>query len=337
MSEKIGLTTLMRVSDAEARRLLEGQRWPDGPVCPHCGVVGGATRIEKHKQSARTREGLWQCRACDKQFSVTVGTVMEGSHIPLGKWLAAIHILCSSKKSVSALQLQRQLELGSYKTAWHLAHRVRHMMANIGPQPPLDGIVEADETYIGGKPRPHGGTAPRGKAPPWVARSKRGRGTKKVPVQVLVQRGGAARARVVPNVTGDTLKPFIRAHVAKTAAIHSDEHGGYVGLGREFTGGHHVVNHGKGEYARDGVHSNSCESFNGLFKRSLVGAWHNISREHLGRYLDEACFRWSLRKGTDWQRTVRALKQGEGVRLYYKAPRRQGEDEGQSVLARRLG
>src|SRR6188508_920538 len=109
LDDATGLRTLMRLDDADARKLLEQLRWPDGPICPHCGVVNDAVRVEKHKVGAKTREGLWWCRACEEQFSVTVGTVMEGSHIPLGKWMAAVHMLCSSKKSISALQVQRQL------------------------------------------------------------------------------------------------------------------------------------------------------------------------------------------------------------------------------------
>jgi hypothetical protein len=319
------------LSDADARAFLEASRWPDGPICPHCGVIGEATRVVRHKESAKTREGLWNCNACREQFSVTVGTIMEGSHIPLGKWLAAIHIVCSSKKSISALQLQRQLELGSYRTAWHLCHRIRHMLANAGPLPPLTGIVEADEMYVGGKPRRHA-RAPKGNR---TTGAQRGRSTeKKTPVQVLVQRdGGGARARATIRVTKEALQPFIREHVAKTAAIHSDEWGGYAGVGKGFDGGHHVVQHGQGEYARGNIHSNTAESFNGLFKRSILGSWHHISREHIGRYLDEQCFRWTHKDVSDWKRTERAIAQAGGVRLYYKKPRRQGEQDGARLVA----
>ncbi len=332
MSDAIGdlnLSVLGKMTEHDARTMLEQLRWPDGPVCPHCGVVGEATRLESRdgtEKDARLREGVWNCRPCDKPFSVTVGTIMEGSHVPLSKWLLAFYIFASSKKSVSALQLQRQLGLGSYKTAWFLAHRVRHAMANGGPLVPLTGIVEADETYVGGKPRRRYGVPVAGKYyKKGMAKGRTGRGSAKVPVQVLVQRDGAARARVVPDVTAKTLQPFIREHAARTAAIHSDEWSGYRGLGAEFLGGHHVVSHAHGEYARGAVHSNSAESFNGLFKRAFHGAWHHVSREHLGRYLDEACYRWSHREEPDTARTLRALRQADGTRLYYRKPK--GSDE----------
>jgi len=245
----------------------------------------------------------------------------------------ALFLFASSKKSISALQLQRQLPLGSYRTAWFMAHRIRHAMANGGMFAKLEGIVEADEMYVGGKPRRHAG-APKGKR---TTGAGRGRSTeKKTPVQVLVQRdGGGARARATMRVDGATLQPFIREHVAKSAAIHSDEWGGYTGLAKHFDGGHHVVRHGQGEYARGAVHSNSAESFNGLFKRAINGAWHHVSREHIGRYLDEACFRWSHRKEHDSDRTLRALRQTDGVRLYYRKPRRPPADAGSSLVSDR--
>ncbi len=322
----INLVTLGAMSETDARKLLEAARWPNGPVCPHCGVVGDAGRIESAADTAnKVRDGLYHCRSCDEPFTVTVGTVMESSHVPLTKWLLAWYLFASSKKSMSALQLQRQLGLGSYRTAWFMAHRIRHAMQNGGPQGPLTGVVEVDETYIGGKPRTTGKHPPKGLGKLRGKNPNKGRGTKKSAVQVLVQRGGAARARVVPDVTAKTLQPFIREHTALSAAIHSDEWQGYKGVGEGFAGGHHTVAHSYGEYARDGVHSNSAESFNGLFKRAFHGAWHHVSREHLPRYLDEACFRWTHREEKDGERTVRAVGQSGGVRLYLKKPRRQGE------------
>jgi transposase-like protein len=329
-NEKIGLATLMRMTEADARDFLERTRWPDGAVCPHCGTVGDATRIEKHTAGSEAREGLWQCRSCRKQFSVTVGTIMEGSHIPLAKWLAAIHILCSSKKSVSAAQIQRQLELGSYRTAWHLCHRIRLMLSNGGDPAKLTGNVEADETYVGGKPRnrTHGKNI---KARQKAQAAWRG---KRVPVAVLVSRDGQARARALHKVTAKELHGFLRSNVDLSAArLNSDEFPKYRTIGREFAGGHESVNHARGEYARGDAHSNTAESFNGLFKRAYHGAWHHISREHIQRYLDKQCFRWSNRKATDWQRTVLALAQMDGVRLYYREPRRRGANEGGSLVA----
>ncbi len=309
----------------DARKLLEQLRWPNGPVCPHCGVVNDAVTLAREKHDAKTREGLWWCRSCERQFSVTVGSVMEGSHIPLGKWMAAIHMLCSSKKSISALQVQRQLELGSYRTAWHLCHRIRHMMANDPSPPKLEGIVEADEVYIGGKPRRH---RPHQGYP-------RTSGGKKTQVAVLVQRdGGPARARPMPyGLTSAGLKRFIRANVdRKNAALHTDEAKHYNPVGRTFADGHEAVNHSIYEYARGDVHNNTAESFNGLFKRCVQGAWHHISAEHLSRYLDEQCFRWSNKDVADWPRTKRAIAQAGGIRLYYKEPRTTSRHSGGESL-----
>jgi transposase-like protein len=343
--DKIGLVTLMRLSDAEARAMLEAMRWPDGPVCPHCGTVGGATRLEKHKATSKAREGLWQCKPpCGKQFSVTVGTIFEGSHIPLGKWLAAIHMLSSSKKSVSAAQVQRQLELGSYRSAWHLCHRVRHMLANTGPLPPLKGTVEADETWLGGKMRPQAYRQPdpdvsedeeyERKDKHRIAVQKAWR-KKRVPVAVLVSReDGQARTQAMTLITAKGLREFVFSNVdVENSALRSDELLAYRPIGRKFKGGHESVNHSDHEYARGDVHSNTAESFHALFKRAYHGAWHHISREHASRYLTEATFRWSNRDLTDWQRTQLALLQADGVRLYYRKPRRQGEDEKQSLVA----
>lgn len=320
---EITLSTLGRLSEAEARRMLERLRWPDGrPICPHCGVIGDAKRMESGEETEhRLRDGVLNCRSCRKPFTVTVGTIFEGSHIPIAKWLLGFYLFASSKKSMSALQLQRQLALGSYRTAWHMAHRIRHAMQNDPNPGKLDGEVEADEVYIGGKPR--------NKA---AACKGYGRGTKKQAVAVLVQRGGGARARPVHRVDAETLKGFIREHVARSANLFTDEWSSYKGLAKEYAG-HEVVQHGRGEYARGNVHSNTAESFNGLFKRSIQGAWHHISREHIGRYLDEQVFRWTLRKVTDGERTVAALDRVGGVRLYYKRPTQPDGERGQSLVA----
>jgi hypothetical protein len=288
--------------------------------------VNDAAPVEKHKATSKARGGLWWCRSCKREFSVTVGTVMEGSHIPLGKWMAAVHMLCSSKKSISALQVQRQLELGSYRSAWHLCHRIRHMMANDPRPPKLEGIVEGDEVYIGGKPRyrkPRGGRS-------------RNVVSKKTQVAVLVQRdGGPARTRIFPyNLTGAGLKRFIRANVdRKRAALHTDEAQHYKKIGRTFAGGHEHVTHSRNEYARGSVHNNTAESFNGLFKRCVQGAWHHISRDHLSRYLDEQCFRWSNKDVADWPRTKRAIAQAGGIRLYYKEPKAGHVVGGENLVA----
>jgi transposase-like protein len=156
----INLSSLGKFTEGDARKLLEKLRWLHGPVCPHCGVIGEATRMESGEESeSQLREGVLNCRACRKPFTVTVGTIFEGSHIPLSKWLLGFFLFASAKKSMSALQLQRQLDLGSYRTAWHMAHRIRHAMQNDPSRGPLSGVVEADETHVGGKIRRFAGHA----------------------------------------------------------------------------------------------------------------------------------------------------------------------------------
>lgn len=330
-ASEINLSSLGKLTEGEARKMLERLRWPTGPVCPHCGVIDEATRMESGDESdTQLRGGVLNCRACRKPFTVTVGTIFEGSHIPLAKWLLAFYLFASSKKGISALQLQRQLDLGSYRTAWHMAHRIRHAMQNDPFPGKLTGLCEADEVYVGGKPRnPAAGKdeTKRRKAAQAAWREKR------VPVAVLVSRDGKARARALEQVTGDTLSAFLTENVdVDKATLLTDENPSYIAVGREFIGGHHVVNHSRGEYARARVHSNTAESFNGLFKRSIQGSWHHISREHIGRYLDEQCFRWSNRKVNDGERTVAALGRVGGVRLFDKRPT-QRQQGGQSLVA----
>lgn len=312
---EINLSSLGKLSESAARKMLERLRWPNGPVCPHCGVIDNALAMK----SDTLRDGVWNCRACRKPFSVTVGTIFEGSHIPLSKWLLGFFLFASSKKSVSALQLQRQLALGSYRTAWHMAHRIRHAMKNdSGGGGMLSGIVEADETFVGGKPRNPAKGATGTKR---IQAAQRAWREKRVPVAVLVSRDGKARAKALEKVTSNNLGAFIKANVdlSKTALM-TDEHRGYTDVGREFAHGHWSVNHKRGEYARDIIHSNTAESFHALFKRAVHGSWHHISRQHIGRYLDEQCFRWSNRKVGDGERTVAALGRIEGIRLYYRTP-----------------
>ena len=288
------------MTSEEAWALLESVRWPEGPVCPRCesknvGAMNGKT----------CRKGLKQCRACRKQFTATMGTVFESSHIPLEDWMFAFAAMCASKKGVSALQLQRQLDLGSYESAWFMCHRIRHALATTGGF--LKGEVEVDETYVGGKPRPGGEP------------SKRGRGTSKTPVVALVERGGQVRTRVVADVTGKTLKGAIRESVAKESTIITDEYRSYNGIGAEFDGGHKTVNHSAGEYARpDGTNSNTVESYFALIKRGVYGNFHHVSKKHLFRYCAEFEFRWNNRHSDDTLRTLTALGQVSGKRLMYK-------------------
>ncbi len=299
----MALVGLPKTED-EAREYLEHIRWPSGPVCPRCGVEN-AYRLSAHSESKRgVRGGVLKCRACRKQFTVTVGTIMEGSHISLVKWVMAFHLLCSSKKGMSALQLQRNLGIGSYKSAWHLAHRIRYAMTQEPLAHMLKGTVEVDETYVGGVTRGKGRV---GKGSP-----------SKTPVVALVERGGAVRPRVIGRVNAKTLKQAIRDFVDPEATIYTDDASIYRKLGQEYR--HESVNHTNGEYVRGKVHTNTVESFFALLKRGTYGTFHHVSRKHLHRYCEEFGFRWTWRKVKDEVRSRMAIKAGEGKRLYYRTP-----------------
>jgi transposase-like protein len=296
-------------TEDEARAFFELQRWPTGPACVHCGSVN-AHRL----QGQAHRAGLLECRDCNKQFSVTVGTVMEDSHLPLAKWAIAFHLMAASKKGVSALQLQRTLGLGSYRTAWHLAHRIREAMKREPMAAKLKGVVEVDETYIGGKPRFKHGT------PKSETKKRTGRGTSKIPVVALVERDGKMHAKPLRRVDALGLKWAIRETVAKESTILTDDFRSYRGIGKEFDGGHRVVNHTAGQYVNGTDHTNTAESFFALLKRGIHGSFHHVSSKHLSRYCDEFSFRWGARKMSDTDRRDLAIKGAEGKRLMYKEP-----------------
>jgi transposase-like protein len=201
----------------EAATYLESIRWPNGPVCPHCGEA----ERRPYPLKSETRK-LYKCAACRKQYTVTVGTIFEGSHIQLHKWLLAFYLLCSSKKGMSAHQLHRMLGV-TYKSAWFMAHRIRYAMEQPPFAKPLEGVVEADETYVGGKER---------NRKRQDKQKRTGRGTLKTPVVVLVERGGPARAFRMANVTGDEIKGAIRRNVAREARMMTDSFASYRGLGK---------------------------------------------------------------------------------------------------------
>ncbi|HEY6644717.1 IS1595 family transposase [Povalibacter sp.] len=288
----------------KAREYLEAIRWPDSPVCPHCGVIGNHYRLEGEAH----RPGLLKCKDCRKQFSVTVGTVFERSKIPLSKWLMAAYLLCSSKKGMSSHQLHRTLGV-TYKTAWFLTQRIREAMReeNGGLMGSGGGVVEADETFGNErKPRRQG---------------KKGRGYQhKTKVLTLVERGGKARSFHVPNVNAATLAPILREQISADAKLMTDESSAYTLVGREFAS-HGFTSHGIGEYVRGDIHSNTVEGYFSIFKRGLMGTYHHISEAHLKRYLCEFDFRYNHRTALgvdDAARTVAALKGISGKRLTYK-------------------
>jgi transposase-like protein len=307
-AEELNLITLAQeYSDTDkARALLERLRWPNGPVCPHCQNDGKAKAIYslQPKSTSKTpaRKGVYKCGACRNQFTVTVKTVFEASHIPITKWLMALFMLCSSKKAMSAHQLHRMLGV-TYKTAWFMAHRIRFAMQS-EHSGKLGGDVEIDETYVGGK----------GDAKTKIHR--------KTPVVALVERHGNMKARVVSAVTHRNLKEMVRATADTSAAINTDESTIYKNKLRDFKA-HSVVNHSKYECVRknpDGSVSgiNHCESFFSLLKRGVVGSWHHVSRHHLQKYAGEFEFRWNSRKLSDGERMARAVTSVEGRRLTYR-------------------
>jgi transposase-like protein len=295
-----------------AREALEAVRWPDGPVCPHCGSVERIALVGGEKQSHRP--GLYYCNECKGQFTVTVGTVFERSKIPLTKWWLATYLLGSSKKGMSSHQLHRMLGV-TYKTAWFMTMRIREAMREGSIPGGMGGankVVEIDETYVGGKEankhawkRKHAGRGAVGKAP----------------VVSLVERDGSVRSFHVANVTAATLRPIIVAQVNKASFVMTDESAVYPAVGREFAG-HGSVNHSAGEYVRAAFwHTNTVENYFSIFKRGIVGTYHWVSEAHLHRYTAEFDFRYNHRSGlgfTDMQRALIAVKGIGGKRLTYR-------------------
>ncbi len=303
---KVNLSSPIFHDETAAREHLEALLWPQGPVCPKCGVVGEATLM----RGTTTRPGLWKCRACRKPFTVAMGTVMERSHIPPHKWVLAAQLMASSKKSMSALQLQRMLDT-NYETAWFLFHRLREAAAGASGSAPMGGeggVIEADETFIGGKAR----NKAYGPPPPKMA------------VFTLIERGGRARSKHVANVTGKTLRDVLVRNASRKSWLMTDESPSYDRVGKEFRG-HGTVNHSQDEYSREGgfYTTNSAEGFFALFKRAIYGQFHHVSEAHLHRYLAEADFKFShrIRLGFDDAMRADALICGmAGRRLLYRQP-----------------
>ena len=292
-----------------AVEFMEKQRWGNNPCCPRCGSIN-VYKMQDSKTGERQANFRWLCRDCKNikgicQFTVRTGTVFEDSRIKLRYWCFGFWRASTSKKGVSALEIHRQTGL-TYKSSLFLLHRIRFAMADSAPEM-LQGPVEVDEVYIGGKPRYRG-------------INKRGRGTKKQCVMALVERGGSVKTKPVTNVTAKTLKAVICENVDSSATIITDENPSYHGIGDEFDGGHASVCHSAREYVRGEIHSNTVESFFSIVKRGLNGIYHNVSKKHLHRYLAEFEFRYNRRELEDGARTCAAIKAAEGKRLLYKEP-----------------
>ncbi len=298
----LDLTDPIYSDETAARKHLESVRWADGAYCPHCGDL---TNIKPLGGKA-AEKGLWHCGSCRKKFTATVGTLFERSHIPLTKWLAAFHLMCSSKKGISAHQVHRTLGI-TYKSAWFMCHRIREAMKKGGVASPLGGKgkhVEADETFIS---RKDGTTVERG------FEHKRA-------VLSLVERGGEVRSFHVDRATAANIYPHMRAHLDIGSTLNTDEAKRYIRIGKDFAD-HQSVDHKHKEYVRGTTHTNTLEGYFSIFKKGMRGIYQHCDEKHLHRYLAEFDFRYSNRAKLgidDNQRARKALKGIAGRRLTYQ-------------------
>jgi transposase-like protein len=306
----INLTDPLFTDETKARAHLEEIRWPNGPVCVHCGSVDKVYRLSGKSH----RPGLIHCNNCDGSFTVTTGSVMESSHVPLNKWVLAFRLMASSKKGMSAHQLHRTIGV-TYKTAWFMAHRIREAMRE-DVLPPMGGpgrIVESDETYWGAKDK---------ETNPAMRRRRRGKPGPggKSKILTLVERDGRARSFKMDDFRGGTVHRVLRENVSTKTRLMTDEGTSHQ---HDFAS-HERVKHGADEYVRGDVSTNTVEGFFGIFKRGMRGTYQHCGPQHLQRYLDEFDFRYSNRGAmgvNDSERAVLAIKGADGKRLTYKQPR----------------
>jgi transposase-like protein len=285
--------------DDKCRDFLEKMRWPDGNIyCPYCGCNGAYRYANGREYKCRKKE-------CKARFSVTKGTMMESSRIPLQKWFAAAWLITNHKKGISSCQLGRDLGIGQ-KAAWFLLHRIREMIIETSPDL-LDNVCMADEMYVGGSISN-------------MRKTKRQyynlyQIDNKTPVMGMIQRDGKARLQIIGR--RESFKDIIRQNISENAIIVTDEHSGYTGLANEFCG-HVTINHSKLEFKKDGFSTNAVEGLFSMFKRTVYGTYHQISVKHLDRYCQESTYRYNTRKTKDVDRFMDVMNKTEGRLTYTK-------------------
>ncbi len=301
-----------------ARAWLEKTRWPDGPICSHCGAVN-------HAYAQKAKPGWYRCaeKECRKDFTVTTGTVMERSHILLNKWLMGFYLMSASKKGISAHQLHRALGI-DYKSAWFMCHRIREAMRP-DDEPgtdPLGGkgmIVEADETYFGQVEERKPSKQRKGR--PFTKKGRSGPGGKRAVVS-LVERGGRVRSFHPAVADAETVVGIVSDNIRHESRLHTDESRLYTFIGSQFAA-HETVTHSHKEYVRGDIHTNTVEGYYSIFKRGMKGVYQHCKEKHLHRYLAEFDFRYNHRVALgigDIDRTIAAVKGVEGKRIYYRQP-----------------
>ena len=320
-TEKLTFQAVLRWSEEQCRDFLASMRWPDGVRCPKCGSAEEPYTITRKTASKNKVKFLYKCRSCKKQFSVTAGTIFEDSHIPLNKWLAALFLMVSSKKGISAHQLFRLLDLGSYRTAWFMAHRIREAMREKGLLTPLSGEVEADETYLHPRCR-RGSPAYHERVKDEIQMGLRPQPARRSPydgkpiIFGMQEREGDVRTVVVPDATTKTLHPIMKGWIdSLNTRLITDKHPAYRLLKRHVWE-HDSIDHSL-EYVRGDVHTQNIENYWSIFKLGVYGVSHHVSNEYLPSYLSEFEFRRNRRKGSDAERFVSLMGQLRGRLTWY--------------------
>lgn len=313
--KQITFLQILKWNDEQCRNYLAKMRWPDGVRCPKCGANNPYTITRKSPTKNQVRT-LYRCRECKRQFTATVGTIFEDSHIPLNKWFAAIYLMCASKKGISAHQLHRQLDI-TYKSAWFMCHRVREAMRTKGVFEPLSGVVEADETYIGGKKRGHRvwHEYEQDEIRMGLRDKPRHPRMDKEAVFGILERGGRVRSEHVETVNHKTLRKLMSDNIDfQNTHLITDTHPAYRSIRRYVR--HDMINH-EIEYVNGIIHTQGIENYWSLLKRGLYGVFHHVDAKYLANYLNEFEYRYNRRKITDAERFASLMSQTQGRLQWY--------------------